>query len=342
MSWAGVHVTLHVKVAGTWRQVIDAPYDKVAGTWRTVSQGYIKVAGTWRQFYQRDISGPAAPTAAQARWNSGPCLVTWTNPSDSDFAGVRVYRTRGSTNDGLIATITSGTFGPGAAASLSDSDIRENFLAYTYRIEPYDTIGNVGPSVSVTSMAYTGYPRGRYPNPFVVDPYSSGTWRNGAWRNDVGNRPYQGYTPNGMNVGAYFYAGLHGLTGATISNMTLDLYRYPAGGQGGGIFPSLWVTQSHYVNDGTDPSTSVAFNALAAPMARNGSAPQYQVVPLPGTWYDALCNWNVLPAYYGIALFDLDTLIQPWGASANYGYFFGAGEQPGTVVPGRLTITHTG
>jgi len=329
-------MTNFVKVAGTWRQVVDSPFVKVAGTWRTVTEDYVKIAGTWRQAYQRDIAGPAAPTNAVAKWNSGPCLVTWTNPSDADLAGVRVYRTRGSVYDGLVATVT--IYGPGAAAQYNDTDIRENYTLYTYALVPYDTLGNVGATRTVQSQAWSNYARGRYPSPYVLDPHSSGTWRNGGWRNDVGGQPYQGFTPVGMNVGCYFYSGLHALTGATISNMTLDLYRYPAGGSASGIFPSLWVTRSQYVNDGTDPSTTLAFNALAAPLVRNG----FSTTPLPGTWYDALCNWNVFPAYYGIALYDPDTLVQAWGTSANYGYFFGAGEQPGSVVPGRLTITHTG
>jgi hypothetical protein len=331
-----------VRTGGSWHQVVDSPWVRVGGSWRHVSLGYVRSGGSWRPCYIRDTTGPASPTSATAVWQNGPSVLSWVNPSDSDFAGIRIDRIRGGTGDGAIAFVTS--FGPSASASYVDSDIREDSTVYTYYLYPYDQLGNYGAPTVVQTMGFTGYPRGRVPSPLIIDPNATGTWRNAGWRTDVSNRPYQGYTSNGMNVGCYFWdaTALRSLTGATISAATIEMYRVASGGAGGGIIPNMWLTQAAGLDPGTNPASSLAFNAAAGAVCRNGTCNAWQVWNIPTSWYGSLFSAQFVPNYTGVAMYDPDTVIQSFGTSANYGFFYGAGEVPGIVTPGRLTITHSG
>lgn len=47
-------MTLHVKDAGTWKEVTDL-YVKDAGSWKAVTNAYIKDDGTWKEFFTAAI-----------------------------------------------------------------------------------------------------------------------------------------------------------------------------------------------------------------------------------------------------------------------------------------------
>jgi predicted RNA-binding protein with PUA-like domain len=80
--------------------------------------------------------------------------------------------------------------------------------------------------------------------------------------------------------------------------------------------------------------------AIASPVCRNGTCNPYTTMPCPSSWYSGLCSAS--QPYFGVAFYDPDTVIQSYGTSSNYGIFYGAGETPGFVVPGRITVTHSG
>ena len=44
-------MTMHVKVAGVWKEIIPA-HVKVSGVWKDIEEGYVRVAGVWKLFYR--------------------------------------------------------------------------------------------------------------------------------------------------------------------------------------------------------------------------------------------------------------------------------------------------
>ena len=74
--------------------------------------------------------------------------LTWTNPSDTDLQGVRVYRKIGAGADTIIGALTQDPATPSASIDIDDVTAVEDEL-HTYTVRPYDADGNQEAGVAV-------------------------------------------------------------------------------------------------------------------------------------------------------------------------------------------------
>lgn len=329
---------LFIRNNGIWNESIAGPSVRVDGVNRDIYNGYVSVSGTWRQFYARDTVGPASPTGLVATWNNGNCVVTWTNPADADYSFMKIYRTRiGVQTETYITQISSPT------ATWTDTAVQENGVIYRYTLYPVDVRGNMGNGASVDSMAWTGAARGRVASPITFYPTDSGTYRNSIWRTDVTNRVFQGYTANGMNYGHYFYGSqfFDTLRGTTVSAMSLLLVRSSSSGLGAAVQPHIWA---HGKTTKTGDGSSGLYNGslLSPGLARNGSAPNYQLYTLSSSYHSGFFDVSPATRYRGFATYDSDTTLNGLGASDPYMQLQGFDEIGFGLAPGAVSVTHSG
>lgn len=103
-----------------------------------------------------DTTPPAAPTSAKATAGTGKVTLSWTNPSDSDFNGVAIYR---STEKGKLGDKVKTT----AKADSSYADTLSAKGTYYYTLRSVDTASNESQntnqvSAEVKSLPTTGRP----------------------------------------------------------------------------------------------------------------------------------------------------------------------------------------
>ena len=119
----------------------DAPNNK----WVTVPQNI-------------DRTPPAVVTGFTATKGNAQVVLSWANPVDSDFAGVKILRKTGS----YSTSITDGTvIYTGANTAYTDTTVT-NGTTYYYRAFTYDTSNNynttaTGQEITATPMAYVVY-----------------------------------------------------------------------------------------------------------------------------------------------------------------------------------------
>lgn len=91
-------MTMHVKDAGTWKQVASL-HVKDAGTWKAVVAGYVKDAGAWKQFYAQAGGGGGG---------GGRTVSLSPNPADG-FTQLDNYNSQGFVTITITATPTGFT-----------------------------------------------------------------------------------------------------------------------------------------------------------------------------------------------------------------------------------------
>lgn len=120
-------------------------YDGIKGNWVVVPQTI-------------DRTPPSAVTGFTATKGNAKVDLVWVNPTDSDFAGVKILRKTGA----YPTSITDGTVVyTGANTSYSDTTVI-NDTTYYYRIFPYDTSTNynttaTGQQATATPQAFVIY-----------------------------------------------------------------------------------------------------------------------------------------------------------------------------------------
>ncbi len=119
---------------------------------KSVSQRSQVVTGT-----ATDSTPPHAPTEVRAvNTQDGLSItLTWVNPTDADFAGVRMYRSTvfGTLGELVVDAVQGETY--------TDTAVPQNNLSVYYTLTSVDVIGNESPSTLRTA------PPGN-PNPFQV------------------------------------------------------------------------------------------------------------------------------------------------------------------------------
>jgi len=92
----------------------------------------------WGKFWLVDTTPPSPVTALTTSPENSRISLTWKNPTDSDFSGVKIMRKTGSapvnSNDGTLVYNANGT-------SLNDTGLT-NGTTYFYAAFAYDTAGN--------------------------------------------------------------------------------------------------------------------------------------------------------------------------------------------------------
>jgi len=102
-------------------------------------------------FIPVDNTPPGVPENFKAATSSGQMMTSWTNPSDSDFAGVKLYRKTGTApsnqNDPLATLVYQGK-----AQIFSDTGLQANQLYY-YAIYSYDAKPNYSAAKIISAHA---------------------------------------------------------------------------------------------------------------------------------------------------------------------------------------------
>ncbi|MBI2447247.1 MAG: hypothetical protein HYV48_01765 [Candidatus Omnitrophica bacterium] len=102
-----------------------------------------------------DTTAPSAPSGLSATAGDGQVSLSWTNPTDTDFAGVKVIRKTG----GYPSSVTDGTeVYSGIGTSVTDTG-RTNGTTYYYSVFTYDEVPNyssAGETSATPQAASTG------------------------------------------------------------------------------------------------------------------------------------------------------------------------------------------
>ncbi|MBI4032836.1 carboxypeptidase regulatory-like domain-containing protein [Candidatus Berkelbacteria bacterium] len=163
------NVTMETTYEETWLdeanvqnedELILGYYDEAAGTWKelstcTVNADEDSVTCQMDHFTEfaliaaSDTTPPAAPTLVSLtdKGTGGAITVTWTNPSDADFATVNVYRSTASgTLGSKVGASTSKT-----ATTYDDTGLTDG-TEYFYTVRAVDASGNESTSSSQSSV----------------------------------------------------------------------------------------------------------------------------------------------------------------------------------------------
>lgn len=337
----------HVKIGNNWVKLgSSGVYAKVGAVWQPVDTVYDKVGATWQTVYVRDTTGPASPSAVTSRWENNGLRISWTNPPDADYAGMRIVIRPG------VEPTLSPIVVHGATNSIHYTTYIKDYLVYSATLTPFDAIGNYGTPITVTSMGFTGAARGRTPTSFFIRPVDSGTWRGAGWRTDqpgsgFGQWVIQGASVSGENFGTYFY-GTHFwdyLRGSTITSASLELQRTNSAGLGGAVEPEFYWSQN-CTSKASNPTTSTQNDYIfhTPGLSRNGDTPNFAYVPLTAG-YRAAMGSNTLGSSLRSIIFnasDIGLIGFIGDVSYSYMKMTGAWEGPYTITPGRINVAHTG
>jgi hypothetical protein len=115
------------------------------------SGGTIQLIADVSGYYLADTTPPGPVTALTVTSTSTTSIALgWTNPTDTDFAGVMIRRATGTTppaspTDGTLVTDTTST-----ATSFTDSGLTGT-TQYSYALFAHDTVPNYGPAATHTA-----------------------------------------------------------------------------------------------------------------------------------------------------------------------------------------------
>lgn len=293
-----------------------------------------------------DTTAPGTPSsfkisALTSGSSTGSYRLTWTNPTATDLAGVKIIwrsdryptvtiagtGTKTLTTDGKIITVTGAS---AAAKSYDHSSLPVNKTIY-YRVVSYDKAGNH--STYVSSSRYL------LASPVTVTADSSDSYRlgyGGMWRND-GDDVYQGdWTGNDNHRGLYFYgtkiydAVNKGGVVRTPTKMTIYLKRTGSGGNNAGVGINLrgHLYQSKpagdpvggLTNEGSDGDNIVYLSINEA-----------ATVTVPSSWYNNFVDSTSANRIEGIGVYGSST--------SDYAIMYG---RSSSSSYGKVTIYHKG
>lgn len=293
-----------------------------------------------------DTTAPSAPsgfkiTALSSGSSTGTYRLSWTNPTASDLAGVKIIwrsdryptvtvatsGTKTLTTDGKIITITGSS---GQAKTYDHSSLPVNKTIY-YRVVAYDKSGNHSSYVSASRYLLA--------SPVTVYADSSDSYRlgyGGMWRND-GDDVYQGdWTGNDNHRGLFFYgtkiydAMAKGGVVRTPTKMTIYMKRTGSGGNNAGVGINLrgHKYQSKpsgdpiglMTNEGSDGDNIVYLSLNEA-----------ATVTIPSSWYNNFVTSTSSDRLEGLGVYG--------SSSSDYAIMYG---RSASSSQGKLTIYHKG
>ncbi len=292
-----------------------------------------------------DTTAPGTPSsfkisALTSGSSTGSYRLTWTNPSASDTAGVKIIwrsdryptvtigsGTKTLTTDGKVVTVTGSA---SQSKSYDHSSLPVNKTIY-YRVVSYDKSGNHSTYVSASRYLLA--------SPVTVTADSSDSYRlgyGGMWRND-GDDVYQGdWTGDDNHRGLYFYgtkiydAVNKGGVVRTPTKMTIYLKRTGSGGNNAGVGINLrghlYQTKpagdpvGGLTNEGSDGDDIVYLSINEA-----------ATVTIPSSWYNNFVDSNSSNRIEGLGVYGSTTSDYAimYGRSASSSY-------------GKVTIYHKG
>ena len=133
------------ETTGEWEQVATVVIDRDNNT-VTISVNHFTVFAITTDV--ADTTAPSAPTGITAVAGSHKATLAWTNPTEADFAGVKIYRsaTSGALGDLIISTASTTT------TAYENIGLTAG-TTYYYTVRSYDTTGNI--SANTTQVSAT-------------------------------------------------------------------------------------------------------------------------------------------------------------------------------------------
>jgi hypothetical protein len=135
--------------AATWSGGMPTSFGECS-----TSTGLYSIYATYGSGSGADVTAPGTVSNLNASAGNGQISLTWTNPSDADFAGVKILRKTGSNPTGP----TDGTVAyAGADNHFTDSGLTNGTKHY-YAVFSYDEVPNysAGITANATPVAGTG------------------------------------------------------------------------------------------------------------------------------------------------------------------------------------------
>ncbi len=133
-----------------WYNTTTGKWEKIADTEVDTTNKKVKVkVGHLSNFAigSEDTAAPSAPSGLSVTAGDGQVSLTWTNPTDADFAGVKVIRK----TSGYPASVTDGTeVYSGTGTGATDTG-RTNGEAYYYTVFAYDEVPNYSTGAQATA-----------------------------------------------------------------------------------------------------------------------------------------------------------------------------------------------
>lgn len=342
-----------------WRTLTDMKV-VAGGAWQRVLTAKAMIDGSWRTVFNYDTVGPAAVTNMTAVWDNSAgnkCSVTFTQPTDADFARTDLFVNRSGSNTGPWTFISSFTgtgvqsytdttitLSPVNVYNSNDKgvvDLAVNYKSPTFyfRAVPYDQVGNAGTAVVVGSTGQnSNVVRGMYASPFYITANNGGTWR-GTWRTDATvldsqgeySTAIQGYTASGQNYGFFFYAATPYAEGLNVFSGDVYLKRQPHG-TGGSVRAYMRATTAifDYPYFGINPVSGETTSSLVYGGLQAWNAGAWNAIPLD--WVTGLINGD----WGGIRVYTGETTLANGVLSQNYAPYYGAYDFTATQLPGGL------
>lgn len=294
-----------------------------------------------------DTTAPSTPSsfaiaAVSSGSSTGSYKLSWTNPSTSDTAGVKIIwrsdryptvtipgsGTKTLTTDGTVITVSGA---PSAAKTYTHSGLPVNKTIY-YRVVAYDGSGNHSTYVSASRYLLA--------SPITISPSSSGSYRlgyGGMWRND-GDEVYQGeWSGSDNHRGLYFYGDniysrlSTGSVVRTPTKMTIYLKRLNTShGNNAGVGINLrgHTLQSQPSGDPIGYMTNEASDGDDIVFLSRGEA---ATVTIPSSWYNNFVDATAANRLEGLGIYGTTT--------SDYAILFGKSTSSSY---GKLTIYHKG
>jgi hypothetical protein len=294
-----------------------------------------------------DTTAPGTPSgfkiaALSSGTSTGTYRLSWTNPSATDTAGVKIIwrsdryptvtiagsGTKTLTTDGKIITVT-GT--PSQARTYDHSGLPVNKTIY-YRVVSYDKSGNHSTYVSASRYLLA--------SPVTVTANSSDSYRlgyGGMWRND-GDEVYQGdWSGNDNHRGIYLYgtkiydALSKGGVVRTPTKVTIYLKRLSTShGNNAGVGINLrgHIYQTKPAGDPIGGMTNEGSDGDDIVYLSRGEA---ATVTIPSSWYNNIVDSNSANRIEGFGVYGSST--------SDYAVMYGVSS--GSSY-GKVTLYHKG
>lgn len=159
------NITIQIKYQDSWltdskindQEINTAYYDTAAGTWQDLKQCAINATENtitcqvdhftkFAVVAATDTTPPGAPTGLTATAESASNRLSWTNPSDSDFASITIYRSTslGTLGESIVTGIPTNTYDD------NNNIIKET--NYYYTVRAVDKSGNESINVEQATL----------------------------------------------------------------------------------------------------------------------------------------------------------------------------------------------
>lgn len=167
-----------------------------------------------------DTTAPALPTNFSITNIDGDIVISWTDPTDLDFASIKIYRGTTSGNLSLLTTVNAGVEG------YVDTNVSES-TTYYYALSSVDNSNNNSLETSEESISIADTTAPAQPTSLgVVDDNGEAviTWTDPTDLDFASIKIYRGTTSGDLTLLTTINAGVEIYTDTTVSDLTTYYY----------------------------------------------------------------------------------------------------------------------